>query len=79
MLQIRSEIEEIKSEIEEINKKKKIVYENLRMAGALFSTNPALDGLEQDFQKLKNHIDGVERYMSTCKQLAYFLFNEIPC
>ncbi|KAK1384373.1 hypothetical protein POM88_022108 [Heracleum sosnowskyi] len=53
MLQIRSEIDEIK-------KLKKIVYENLRTARALFSTNPDLEGLEKDFREVRNHTNGVE-------------------
>ncbi|KAK1385154.1 hypothetical protein POM88_022889 [Heracleum sosnowskyi] len=53
MLQIRSEIDEIK-------KMKKIVYENLRTARALFSTNPDLEGLEKDFRQVINDNNGVE-------------------
>ncbi|KAK1368997.1 hypothetical protein POM88_035089 [Heracleum sosnowskyi] len=70
MLQIRSEIDEIK-------KMKKIVYENLRTARALFSTNPDLEGLEKDFRQVINDNNGVESIEVDWNQLTEQDWNTI--
>lgn len=66
---------QIKNEIEEMKRIKKVCHADLRTARALFSTNPDLESLEEDFRKLINHIDVVERYCVS--NSAYFLSNTL--
>lgn len=55
MLQIRKDIDEMK-------RMKKVCQDSLKTAKALFPSNHEIKNLEEDFRKLINQSDAVERY-----------------